>query len=197
MLTRLPSLLESVQVFTVAAGETFTDSRMADQIGALMGGAWVALKDGVPTLDQARASMAKLDFADQRELLKESSDEDACLRAILEAHIKVDGNGWHGEASVGELVEFAMHRTASSPGGITEQEASRALAMYGIKVDGARMLVSNTNGMLARKIMAHTTWPKGWGKLLARIQGAEKPDKTIKIGGHPSRCVSVPITNTQ
>ena len=222
----VPRLLESIAVFTAAAATSFTDSRMGDQIGALMGGAWVALREGVPTEAQAAVQLSAMSWADQRELLKEASDEDACLRAILEAHIKVDGADWHGEASVGELVAFVHSSLAATayasavrgtyiqpgeeapvvqpaPGGISIEEADRSLAMYGIRVDRdgsnkptGMLLISNTNGMLGRKIMAHTTWPKGWGKLLARIEGAEKPDKTIKIGGHPSRCVAVPISDT-
>jgi hypothetical protein len=46
--------------------------------------------------------------------------------------------------------------------------------------------------MLGRKIMAGTPWPVGWGKLLARIEGAEKFDK-MRIGGHQSRGVKVKI----
>lgn len=215
VLTNLPRLLESIRVFTEAAGGVFGDSRMGDQIGALMGGAWMTIHDGLPTVEQARERLEKLNWTEQRELVAEASDEMACLNAILEAHIKVDGEAWHGEASIGELVAFVHSRleveriTESrrgtmrmpgesdpvafpAPGGISVADADRALAMYGLRVDrdksdppqpSGHLLVSNNNGMLGRKIMAHTTWPKGWGKLLARLPGAIKPDKPVYVGG--------------
>lgn len=224
----LPEVLASVRVFTEVAAAFFGDSRMGDQIGALMGGAWMLWNDRPPSEQQAREEMDALAWTEQNDLLAEASDEMACLRAILEAHIKVDGAAWHGDASVGELVAFVHSKLdadhivesrrgtmrmpgeidpveAPAPGGISVIEADRALAMYGLRVDRDKsnppkptgtLLVSNTNGMLGRKVMAHTTWHKGWGKLLARLPGATKPNEIKKIGGHPSRCVAVDLIAT-
>ena len=194
VLTSLPRLLESIAVFTQSAGSVFGDSRMGDQIGALMGGAWLATHDGLPSVEEARARLERLNWTEQRELVAEASDEMACLNAILEAHIKVDGSAWHGELSIGELTRFVRSGLSmDAPDGLRLDDATRALARYGLKVEGERLLVSNNNGVLARKVMAHTTWPKGWGKLLARLPEAEKPPKPVYIGGQVTRVVAVPI----
>ena len=214
----LPAVLESIRIFTEAGHEHFRDSRMGDQIGALLGGAWVLTHDQAPTVGEAHEELRTLPWDDQDELLADSSDEAACLRAILEAHIKVDGAAWHGEASIGEMVEFVLSRlradyaevalepavfVSPAPGAINLQDADRALAMYGLRVERdkadppratGKLLISNTNGMLGRKVMAHTSWPKGWAKILARLPGAVKPEEAKKIGGHVSRCIAVPIS---
>jgi len=192
----LPELLESIQVFVAACKAEFADSRMADQIGSMLGGAWVALKDGVPTVEQAIGMVSSIQWTEQHDLLGESSDEMACLQAIMDAHIQVDGDEWRGSLRVGDLVQFVATDNAQvMPLAIRVGDARRTLGMYGIKVDKERqrVLISNSDAMLARKIMCHTSWPIGWGKLLARIKGAEKPEKTVKIGGASIRCTSVPL----
>lgn len=204
ILTRLPMLMASIAVFRDVGRHFFKESRMADQIGTLLAGAWLLEHDQAPTPDQAREEYETLNFEEQEELLADSSDEADCLRAILEAHVKVDGAEWHGDASFAELIEFLQKSSMTpldkptGPGGISEREAERALALYGIRVETdstgratGRVLISNSNGMLARKIMAHTAWPKGWGKLLARLPGAEKPSAPIWLGGQVTRVVSV------
>jgi hypothetical protein len=133
-------------------------------------------------------------WEDQNELLRESSDERACLQAILEAHVRVDGDDWHGEASIGELVKFVRTKIPSAdlPIGLPERDAKRTLAMYGIRVEeSGNVLVSNTNGMLARKVMAHTPWPQGWGKLLSRITGSQKRVNPVEISGTKSRVTEI------
>lgn len=190
--TRLPDLLASIHVFTELCGEAFGDQRMGDQLGALLGGAWLLMADGVPTPEQAQRMLDRLDLFEQREQVAEASDEQACLCAILESQVRVDGAEWHGEATIGELVRYVSDGEKGPP--VSPDDARRTLAMYGLRVmDGRSLLVSNTNGMLERKIMAHTSWPRGWGRLLARLPNAEKPDKAMKIGGHVSRCVLVQI----
>jgi len=225
----LPQTLEAIRVFIQAAAQFFGDPRMGDQIGTLMGGAWMLRNDAPPSLDDARAEMLLHRWEEQSDLLAEASDELACLRSILEAHIKVDGETWHGDVSIGELVDFVYSTLAANyatearrgtyrspdedepvaapaPGNINLADADRALARYGLRVErdagslmlppkpNGQLLISNTNGMLERKVMTHTSWPKGWGKLLSRLPGATKPATIKKIGGHPSRCVAVDLT---
>lgn len=198
ILTRAKPIIESIRIMREAAALLFKDSRMGDQIGTLVGAAWMLDHDQPPGLGEAQRELDLMTWDEQDELLTEASDEVACLRAILEAHIKVDGEDWHGDAAIGELVAAALG--ARAPGGLSRAEVERALALYGLRLETddqgvktQRLLVSNTNGMLQRKIMAHTPWPKGWGKLLARLPGAEKPNRVIFIGGHGSRCTAVPI----
>jgi putative DNA primase/helicase len=191
----IPSLLASIDVFSNACTETFGDRRMGDQIGAMLGGVWLLTEDGVPTEAEADRRVGMMKWEDQSELLRESSDERACLQAIMEAHVRVDGDDWHGEASIGELVKFIRTKIPSAdlPIGLPARDAKRTLAMYGIRVEeSGNVLVSNTNGMLARKVMAHTHWPQGWGKLLSRITGAQKRANPVEISGTKSRVTEVP-----
>jgi putative DNA primase/helicase len=193
---RLSNLLEAVRIFTQVSGSVFEDSRMGDQIGALMGGAWVAARDVLPTPSEARERLMGLSWDDQRDIISEASDEHACLRAILESHIRIDGLSWHGEVSIGELIRYMQTTNPmDAPGGITTTEAVQSLARYGLKYRPVanRLWISNSNTMLQSKIMARTQWPVGWGKLLARLPGAIKPDKTVRIGGYVSRVVSVQL----
>lgn len=198
VLSRIPEMLETIQVFTKQAQAMFQDSRMGDQIGALIGGAWMLTSDEIPTAERALASLKTLDFGAQQEIIEGASDQEACLSAIMEAKIHVDGKSWRGDATVGELVQYIQsEHTTDAPGGIAVDTAKRALALYGLKVDDTdrtRLLISNSNTMLASHIMAKTTWSRGWGKLLARLPQATKPERVVKIGGYVSRCVSVVIS---
>lgn len=195
--SRIPDLLEAIDVFSNVCSEKFSDRRMGDQIGALLGGAWLLTQDGIPTAEEATKRINKMTWDDQNDLLTEASDEVACLQAIMEAHIRVDGRDWHGDVTVEELITFLRKLSGNEDvhddhPRLLRDEAKRALGMYGIRVeiDGS-LLVSSTNTMLARKIMYHTPWPSGWAKLLARIKGAEKPQKNVKIGGHSGPVVRI------
>jgi putative DNA primase/helicase len=195
VLRNLPMLLDSIEVYRGQAAAHFHDARMGDQIGTLLAGARLLESDQVPSDGDAIRDIDTLPWDDQEQVLEDASDEAACLRAILEAQVRLDAeSGWHGDITIGELV--AAPPIGGLPHlGATASDVQRALGMYGLKVDHARqhLLVSNTNGVLARKVMAHTPWPKGWGKILARLEGAVKPDKPIKIQGYTTRAVAVPI----
>jgi hypothetical protein len=131
-------------------------------------------------------------WEDQSETLAEASDEEACFAAILSAHIRVDGDGWHGEASIAALIhEVRFPHTSDEH--YTDRDAKRTLAMYGLRVDldAGFLYVSNSDSMLQRKIMAHTPWPQGWGRLLARLPGATKPQNPVKIGSIKARVTAI------
>lgn len=199
--SRIGDLLDSIEIFSGVCATKFGDQRMGDQIGALLGGVWLLTQDGVPTVEDATSRVNRMEWSDQNDLLTESSDEMACLQSILEAHVRVDGERWHGDSSIGELIEVVRKGfPGSGMGGLEASEAERSLGIYGIKVvkeckigdTVGCVYVSNTNGMLARKVMTHTPWPQGWGKLLARIPGAVRAG-TVKIAGHGSRVVGLPF----
>jgi hypothetical protein len=186
------TLLEAINVFSDACSERFGDRRMGDQIGAMLGGVWLLTEDGVPTEAEATRRVGMMRWEDQTETLEEASDEEACFAAILSAHVRVDGDGWHGEASIAGLIHEVRFPGASEEH-FTDRDAKRTLAMYGIRVDvdAGVLYVSNSDSMLQRKIMAHTAWPQGWGKLLARLTGATKPKTSMKIGGSQTRVTAI------
>ena len=194
VLLNIPRLLESIDVYREQAATFFRDARMGDQIGTLLAGAWTLESDQVPGAGDAMRDIDTLPWEDQERIIEDASDEKSCLTAILEAHVRIDtSSGWHGEVSISELVnQLAKHQ--SGPAGCSILDAERALGLHGLKVtDDGYLLVSNTNSMLGRKIMAHTPWPKGWGKILARHTKARKLDKPIYIGGQTSRAVAVQV----
>jgi len=188
----IPTLLEAIDVFANACTDRFSDRRMGDQIGAMLGGVWLLTEDGVPAPEEAARRVGMMRWEDQAETLAEASDEEACLAAIMSAHVRVDGDGWHGDASISSLIqEVRFPHTAEEH--FTDRDAKRTLAMYGIKVDveAGFLYVSNTDSMLQRKIMAHTPWPQGWGRLLSRLPGATKPQNPVKIGAIKPRVTAL------
>ena len=188
----IPTLLEAIDVFANACTDRFSDRRMGDQIGAMLGGVWLLTENGVPTEAEATRRVGMMRWEDQTETLAEASDEEACLAAIMSAHVRVDGDGWHGEASISSLIhEVRFPHTSEEH--FTDRDAKRTLAMYGIRVDldAGFLYVSNSDSMLQRKIMAHTPWPQGWGRLLARLQGATKPKTSVKIGVSQTRVTAI------
>jgi len=188
-------ILEAVDVFRPVAGQFFSDSRMGDQIGTLLAGVWALEHDQAPDESDAISELDTWKWDAQAEVLEDASDEAACLRAILEYPVKIDAeSGWHGEISIGDAVALIAGRaTRGTPAGISGIDAERSIGMYGLRVHDGMLLISNTNGVLGRKVMSHTSWPKGWGKILSRYPGAVKYPQPVKIQGTTTRVVGVPL----
>ena len=61
-ITLIPTIRQSVRVFSRAASERFDSQRLGDQYGTLLAGAWSLMSSEVPTVEQARALIDQNDW---------------------------------------------------------------------------------------------------------------------------------------
>lgn len=188
-----PEILKTIDIFMKAAGDHFTDQRTGDQIGTLLGGMWGLVRDRQPERSEADELIRSRDWADQQELIEESSDQDDCLRHILTAQVNVETPTWRGRPTVYELAKRAMGDTivlGELTGVITQETARRALSTIGIGIGENSIFVQNQHPELG-KLMSRTSYPTNWGSILARLTGAEKGERGVRLNGNLSRGVWV------
>jgi len=181
--------LASVDVFVDAVGNVVRDSRAADQLGALLAGAWMVENDNPPTADQAAAIVEGLQFG---ELAPQDTDTDhlGCLNALLAYLVHCD-EGTRQE-SIGELLRRAM---ASSDEASSETilGAQRVLIRWGIKTTGLgdRFAVASKHEIL-RKVFAGTPYADKWAIHLKRVAGSSVAPGAQRFGQVVSRATLLP-----
>jgi len=75
---------------------------------------------------------------------------------------------------------------------MSNKSADAMLARHGMRVDGMRLLLSNTSQQL-KALMADTPFATDLKGVLLRTKGALRVDKPVKFSGAISRCISIPI----
>ena len=127
---------------------------------------------------EAENTILKQQLANRRRLPLPPTADDltqahACLAHILGLPIRLSGG-----ATL--TVREALFHADGTP----------ALAALGMRYADGKLLISNSHNRLNRA-MTKSRWPNGWGKLLARLPGAEKPPAPIWLGGQVTRVVAV------
>jgi putative DNA primase/helicase len=185
----LPTIRANAEVFKVAVARHLGTARAGDQLGTLLAGAYALRSGRVLTEEEAVAWVAHPDREwGEIQDTTETSDALAALQAILQARAR-DPSKPAAEVTIGELVAACVH----APGEDEFASADRMLRRYGLKVEGDRLFVANQHSALER-IMAPTSWPNGWGRLLKGVEGAEPtPSATHFSPGAKSRAMMLPI----
>jgi putative DNA primase/helicase len=198
----IPVIRDSVAVFRRAAANRFDSQRQGDQYGTLLAGAWSLMNARVATEADAYALIDSNDWATYREA-SELPDEERCLQHILQHQLRVEVE--RNEISAGkvfsrnttitrtvwELVEAV--RGSAEPADVPADAAETHLGRIGLKVEGDRLLVSNTAKGL-RRILEGTAWTDSWGTVLSRLPDAKRAGVTRFRGlAGVSRAVSLPV----
>lgn len=188
----IPTIRQSVRVFTRVAAEYFDSQRLGDQYGTLLAGAWSLMSSQVPTDDEARALIEQNDWEPYSQTT-EVPDEQRCIRRILQHQVRVEAEEKTCTRSIGELVEIAIHHQNDRD--VTASTARHTLERHGLMVDQdtSTLIVSNTAEAIAA-ILRDTQWTHSWGTLLSRLKGAVKVGPTrFKGAGTVSRAVALQI----
>jgi putative DNA primase/helicase len=186
----IPIIRDSVAVFRRAAADHFDSQRQGDQFGTLLAGAWSLTNQHVASEAEAFALIERENWQQYRDDA-EQPDEERCLQHILQHQLRVEGDRGNGyNRTVWELIEINRGTAASMEIGAGSAEAH--LGRVGIRVDGDRLLISNTAKAL-RRILAETPWADSWGTVLSRLPGAQRAGVTRFRGlAGVSRAVLVP-----
>jgi putative DNA primase/helicase len=188
----IPTIRESIKVFTRAAAEVFDSQRLGDQYGALLGGAWSLMSDDVASRDEAYQLIEQNQWESYSQST-EIPDEKRCIQVILQHQVRVESGDRIRSRTLGELVEIAASRRTDPE--VTPTEAQNTMSRVGLKVDSQhqQLLVSNTAGAIAI-ILRDTAWSQCWATVLARLPGAQRAGSTRFSGaGTVSRAIALQI----
>ena len=188
MVRQIPIIRDSVAVFRRAAAERFDSQRQGDQYGTLLAGAWSLANSRPATIEDAYQLIDSNSWDAYRE--QTEADEERCLQHILQHQVRVEGDrGSAYNRTIWELVELARGTAASME--ITMTAAEAHLGRIGLKIEGDRIVISNTAKGL-RRILDGTPWADCYATVLGRLPGATKAG-VVRFKGLAgvSRAVSV------
>ncbi len=188
----LPDIKANAETFAQAVAEHFGSHRTGDQIGALLAGAYALYRTDRITIEAAREWVQRQDWGEEKAELEESRDELRCLMTILSARIRVQGEQMTHELTLGEAAKIAI--TGAGHNDIGRKTAEDTVRRYGLRGDYEDgFLTISKSATEIGKILSDTPWGSGWGKQLERIEGAEKPAKTVYFtAGVVTRAVNIP-----
>ena len=187
----IPVIRDSVAVFRRAAADRFDSQRTGDQYGTLLAGAWSLMNSRPATEADAYTLIDSNDWASYREET-EQPDEERCLQHILQHQMRVEGDRGNGYMrTVWELIELARGVATSME--IGQGSAESHLGRVGIRVEGDRLLISNT-ALGIRRILNDTAWAHNWAMVLSRLPGSQKAGKVrFKGMSDTTRAASLPM----
>jgi len=178
-------LLANISVFISVFSKKLGSKRAGDQVGTLLAGAYSLVSDKRVTYDFVDEWVSNQDW-NWSELTGGGSDADALVQHIMAARVRYDHDGMGRESSIGELIW-----RASTPGALGSDDAARGLGGVGVKVDGDRIVISNTASPLKR-ILNDTPWGV-WKRTLGDYEGAEGVGQTYFGPGVKTRATSIPL----
>lgn len=189
----IPTIRQSVRIFTKAAAEHFDSQRLGDQYGTLLAGAWSLMSSSVPTIEQAKQLISQNSWESYSQAT-EISDERRCIQRILQHQVRVEADEKTCTRTLGELVEVVAMQ--SSDIDVSTRQAQETLGRYGLRVEkeDGHLLVSNTAEALSL-ILRDSPWSHSWPTVLSRLQGASKVG-TVRFrgAGAVSRAVALQIS---
>ena len=185
----IPVIRASVRIFTRVAADAFDSQRLGDQYGTLLAGAWSMQSSEIPTDQQARDTVDKINW-DPYSQSTEIPDEKRCLQYILEHQLRVEGDKTVTR-TIGELVEISMSHSHDID--VTPTLAQATIGRNGIKADSGLIYVAN-NATAIAAILRDTPWVNCWSTVLARLPGATRAGVTrFKGMAGTCRAVTLPI----
>jgi putative DNA primase/helicase len=185
----LTTLLANAEVFSKAASEVFGNKRSGDQIGPMLAGAYLLTSTQVVTIDVARAWIAKQNW-DWHTASYDDSDAAKLITHIMTSRIRYDHEGMNREATIGDLVQHAMH-----PSDIQGKAADKALRSYGIRVRDKELLIANSAPNM-RRLLRETPYTP-WQRTLGDFPGAHNNEnKPVHfMAGLTSKVMSLSIAD--
>jgi hypothetical protein len=164
------------------------NQRDADQIGALLAGAFSLTSGAEISAEAAQEWCAKQDWA-AFQTVETERDEARCLAHLMEANVLADlDSGSMVRTTIAELLRAVYAREWTTPAAIN---ARAALARLGIGARRDGVDVANAHDEL-RKIFRETPWGQKWRDQLKRIDGALELSASA-INGVSKRAVRLPL----
>ena len=178
--------------FKVSVSEKLGSSRVGDQLGTLLAGAYSLSSDREISLDDARAWLDRpendLTFASSTEAAK---DEERLISKLMQQRIRFDLGNKATDRTVAEMVAIAAGESGDDVAGFAQADLKR----HGLKLEDGGLWISNTHHEI-KKWLNDTPWSTQWGRSLKRLPGAKSSDKvTVAFGKYDkTKAVWVPLS---
>lgn len=164
----------NADIFSSAAVTHTGDKRSADQIGALLAGAYSLTSTREITEVSATAWLDKQDWGGFKVDIVDA-DENQCLAHLFSSPIRVEKQFGTEQITIDEAVQRVKKDTLS------DQE-SLALLRIGIKIEEEMIIIANNHQGLER-CFANTPWAGAkWKGQLLRVLGANNSPKAVRFG---------------
>jgi putative DNA primase/helicase len=194
VLENLPVITQNVDTFTRVAARRLFKRRDADQLGALLAGAWALTSTELAREEDAAEMLARADWAESRP--DSAGDEgERVLQTIARQRVKDKSNC---ERVVAQLIATAAGTALLDA---SAEDADLLLQSHGLRVmprdSGWKLLVAK-NHEAVRTLAKGSGFESDPWRQLARIPGAHMPKQKEKrekerFAGNPCRYVEIPI----
>ncbi len=192
----LPVIRANAETFARAVAIKLRSKRAGDQLGTLLAGAYSLHSERRITTDEAEAYVETQQW--EAVLDKQAESNEAQLLARITQH-RVRAawpQGGTADVTLGRLIAAANGGDATIPPDV----ADMSLRDYGLRfgvikgIQGAGVYFSTGHPALKDMLRA-MPWAAGWGRALARLKGAARPETSIRFGpGHKAKAVWVPLS---
>ena len=188
----VPVIRANAEVFAVAVAVRLGTRRLGDQIGTLLAGAYALHSSNTISSSDASAYLDRQDWGDAVSA-DQQRDEYRLLSHMTAHRVRISiGNGPTMEVTLGRLLSAAFGADERIP----QDTAAHELRDYGVRVQHFKpfgVWVSTNHPSLA-KSLSGTPWAANWNRTMARLPGAESPQKNIRFGlGHQGKAVWLPL----
>jgi putative DNA primase/helicase len=188
----MPVTLDNAKTFSKAVAVHLGNSRIGDQVGVLLAGAFSEISDKRVSPEAARKWVEEQDWTGITSA-DAIPDERRLLNHLMQRRVRLDlGDNKFQDMTMGELVKIASGaQDAPLMAGVADKELRR----HGLKSENGGIWISNTHTAL-KKHLEGTPWSSQWARSLRRLPGTKPLDReapAIKFAGELGRATFVPI----
>lgn len=188
------TIIQNAAVFADAATEKFGSSRLGDQLGTLLAGAFSLTSSRVLTFDEALKWLDGKNWGDLAgPVAHNDTNERRLLSYILQYRMSMSDGHKNISVSISELISIMQ----GEEGPVKSELADAELRRWGIRVkadDSDVVYISNSHSQMSR-LLRDTPWSTKWGSTLKGLPGAI-PVQSMRFGkgkmGDTSPAVGIP-----
>lgn len=186
----LDVLLHNIEVFVDVFSAKLGNKRAGDQVGTLMAGAYSLTSSKRVTQRFVEDWVSAQDW-EWSELSGGTADAETLVGYIMSHRVRYDQDGMGRESTIGEMI-WRVHRGE----GVAVEAAARGLGSVGIKIDGDRLVISNTSPRI-KDALKDTPWGASWKRTLGDYPGSDNCGGRVVYfaAGIKSRATSIPLAD--
>jgi putative DNA primase/helicase len=165
----MPVILENARTFSKAVAVHLGSSRVGDQIGTLLAGAFSEISDNRVSFEAARKWVEEQDWSDTTSA-DATPDERRLLNHLIQTRVRLDLDDKVEDLTIAEVIKLASGENGEAVAAFANNELKR----NGIAWDDERngVWIANDHKAL-KKHLEGTPWSSQWARALRRLPGAE------------------------
>jgi putative DNA primase/helicase len=186
----MPVILDNARTFSKAVAVHLGSSRIGDQVGTLLAGAFSGISDNRVSPETARKWVEQQDWSDTTSADAEP-DERRMLNHLMQQRVTLDLGSRKEDLTLAEVVQMA----SGTNGEVVAAFANAELKRNGLWYDGDGVWIANDHKAL-KKHLEGTPWSSQWDRTLRRLPGTKARDRgeaAIRFAGGRCRATFVPM----